>query len=84
MDDREACRRLDEVSKSIADLSRLLDEAAVRAVDIGADDTLTRIAAAKIATKRGTDCVTRLRQALLGEREAALLKDHQSASDRRI
>jgi len=64
MSSRETQRVLDEAGRSIAELNRALDAAAMRAVDIGASDILERIAAAKAVTRRGVDCLRTLRTIL--------------------
>jgi len=66
MSNRETQSLLDEARRTLAELTGALDAAEVRAIDIGAHDTLERIAAAKAATKRGADCLNKLRATLLG------------------
>jgi hypothetical protein len=82
MDDRETREALDSVRALIAELNVALDRAATRAVDIGAYDALDRIEAAKAATARGTDCVTKLQKTLLGPEESNTNPNPALESDR--
>lgn len=60
MSNRDAQIALDRALESMTALTEALDHAANRAVEIGATDMLTRITAAKAATRRGTHCLTEI------------------------
>lgn len=61
MSNRDARTAVDQAIASMVALTRALDHAAVRAVDIDAMDILERLTAAKCAAQRGTDCLARIR-----------------------
>jgi hypothetical protein len=77
----EARSVLNEARRSLDELTRVLDAAAIRAVDIGADDALARIAAAKYATERGADCLARLQGNLFGPRGVESPNRHRSTPE---
>ena len=61
MSNHDARIALDQAIASMVALTRALDHAAVRAVDIDATDILERVEAAKSAARRGTDCLAKIR-----------------------
>ena len=61
MINREARRALEDVQRSIDELTRTFDEAAGRAAQLGATDILEHLNAAKAGTLRGADCLNRVR-----------------------
>ena len=65
MNKLETRRALDEARTSIAELDRVLDAAAKRAIAIGADDVVERLSRAQAATKRGSDCLSEVCKRLL-------------------
>ena len=76
MSSRGARRALDKAREFISELDRALDQAALRAAEIGANDTLERIDAAKAAAKRGATCLAKLRSTLSSPQHDRPPSDH--------
>jgi len=76
MSSREGRRAPDEARRFIAELDRALDKTALRAAEVGADDTLRRITAAKAATKRGAVCLDKLQATISSRQNDGPPSDH--------